>query len=177
MFIIMAVITQILQVLCITQPAITVSRMMHMTVSGSVTTTLANATLPLSHFLNQYFPLRTIQENVVLIWDIPRSQFSSFHKYSNYSVFVFMQKISISVKNSKNVTLIYLKHFSLGVSNMELLTIKEVAKRLRLSSTTVHKLIESGEFPAYRFGNATRIPKDEFETWLSSSKVSQEGGK
>ena len=172
----MTIITQILQMLCVTQPAISISDVMYVTVSGGRSTTLANATLSLSHFLNQFFPLRAFQENVVLIWDVPRSQFFSFHNFANNAVFVFMQKFSKSVKNLKNVTLIYVEQFYGGVI-MELLTIKEVAKRLRLSSTTVHKLIESGEFPAYRFGNATRIPKAEFETWVSTTKVSQEGGK
>jgi len=95
----MTIITQILQMLCVTQPAISISDVMYVTVSGGRSTTLANATLSLSHFLNQFFPLRAFQENVVLIWDVPRSQFFSFHNFANNAVFVFMQKFSNSVKN------------------------------------------------------------------------------
>ena len=57
---------------------------------------------------------------------------------------------------------------------MDLLTIKEAAEQLRLSTATVHKLIEAGDIPAYRFGKATRIPKVEFDRWMASSKVQQE---
>jgi excisionase family DNA binding protein len=50
-----------------------------------------------------------------------------------------------------------------------LLTVREAARRGRVSPQTVYRRVASGEVPAVRFGDETgpiRIPRDEFERWL-----------
>jgi len=46
---------------------------------------------------------------------------------------------------------------------MELLTVLEAAKLLKLDRTTLYKLIKSGEIPAVRVGTQWRIPLEEME--------------
>jgi excisionase family DNA binding protein len=50
-----------------------------------------------------------------------------------------------------------------------LLTVPEVAERLRVSRPTVYRRIRAGEIPAIRVGNtsgALRVPADELDAWL-----------
>ena len=50
-----------------------------------------------------------------------------------------------------------------------LLTVSEVAARLRLSKPSVYRKIAAGDIPALRLGNGVgplRIPEDELEAWL-----------
>ncbi len=50
---------------------------------------------------------------------------------------------------------------------MTLLTVREVAARLRLGKSTVYLLIQRGDLPAVRFGSSVRVPEALFEKWLS----------
>ena len=50
---------------------------------------------------------------------------------------------------------------------MTLLTVREVAERLRLGKSTVYLLIHRGDLPAVRFGSSVRVPEALFEKWLS----------
>lgn len=49
---------------------------------------------------------------------------------------------------------------------MELLTVPEVARRLKLSKSKVYLLCQRGEIPSIQLGKSVRIPLDELETWL-----------
>jgi excisionase family DNA binding protein len=54
-------------------------------------------------------------------------------------------------------------------SERRLLTIREVAARLRVSESTVHRLIARDEIPSLQLGGrrkAIRIDEAEFEAWL-----------
>lgn len=46
-------------------------------------------------------------------------------------------------------------------------TVREVAKRLRLSERTVYKLLRSQELPSIRLGDQYRIPADALERRLT----------
>jgi excisionase family DNA binding protein len=55
------------------------------------------------------------------------------------------------------------------VERRHLLTISEVAARLRVSERTVHRLIDRDELPSLQLGGrraAIRIDESEFEAWL-----------
>ena len=52
-----------------------------------------------------------------------------------------------------------------------MLTTKEVAERLKVTQKTIRNLIESGELPAYRFGRDYRINEEDFEEYITKSKV------
>ena len=53
----------------------------------------------------------------------------------------------------------------------EVLTIKEVAERLKVSERTIRNWIEKGELIAYRFGLQYRIKPEDLDTFIQKSKV------
>lgn len=53
----------------------------------------------------------------------------------------------------------------------EVLTIKEVAERLKVSERTIRNWIESGKLNAYRFGLQYRINAEDLNTFIENSKV------
>jgi len=52
---------------------------------------------------------------------------------------------------------------------MPFLTVKEVAKLLRLSERTVYNLIRLGKLPAARVGGVYRLDQKEVESWAKTS--------
>jgi len=54
---------------------------------------------------------------------------------------------------------------------MDIYTIPEVAKRLRVNQTTVSRLIHRGELKAYKIGRIYRITKEEVDRFLNASKT------
>ena len=57
---------------------------------------------------------------------------------------------------------------------LRLLTVKEVAKRLGVSASTIYGLVSSGELPAHRIGvgrGAIRIVVLEVERYLDANRV------
>ena len=49
----------------------------------------------------------------------------------------------------------------------DLLTVAEVAERLRVSTMTVYRLIQREELPALRIGRSYRIDQDDLQSYLS----------
>lgn len=47
-----------------------------------------------------------------------------------------------------------------------LLTVKEVASLLRVSTQTLYKMLEQGQIPAMRVGSQWRFDGDRIKTWL-----------
>ena len=54
---------------------------------------------------------------------------------------------------------------------MELLTITEVAKRMKLNVKTVRKLVQDGKLEGYVLANRYRIPEQAVEDYISQGKV------
>ncbi len=52
-----------------------------------------------------------------------------------------------------------------------LLTVQEVATRMRVSTMTVYRLIKTGDLPASRVGHSYRLPADEVEAYLQRGVV------
>jgi len=52
-----------------------------------------------------------------------------------------------------------------------LLTIPEVASRLRISRNLAYELAARGELPHIRLGRVIRVPRDALEDWIAASTV------
>ena len=52
-----------------------------------------------------------------------------------------------------------------------LLTVREVAGTMRVSTMTVYRLIKSGQLPAIRVGKNYRIRESDVDTYLSERSV------
>lgn len=57
------------------------------------------------------------------------------------------------------------------MTDHQILTVAEIADRLRLSKMTVYRLIHSGELPAVRIGRSFRVRAAEADTWLQGRRV------
>lgn len=49
---------------------------------------------------------------------------------------------------------------------MEILTLAQVAKLLRLHRSTVYRMVKQGDIPSVKVGRVWRFSKDALETWL-----------
>lgn len=54
-----------------------------------------------------------------------------------------------------------------------IMTIEELAKYLRLHTSTVYRMVRLGQIPASKIGNQWRFRKDVIDSWISE----QEKGK
>ncbi|MGH9150367.1 MAG: helix-turn-helix domain-containing protein [Acidimicrobiales bacterium] len=55
------------------------------------------------------------------------------------------------------------------VEPADFLTVAEVAKRLRVSTMTVYRLINAGDLPAARIGRSYRLAADDVDRYLEAS--------
>lgn len=53
----------------------------------------------------------------------------------------------------------------------EVLTVSEVAERLRVSDLTVYRLIHARELVAYKVGNLWRIDAEDLENYIQAQKA------
>jgi excisionase family DNA binding protein len=67
-------------------------------------------------------------------------------------------------ENSKNVTS---GAEASDVDEVNMLTIAEVAKYLKLHELTVRRLAREGELPAFKVGRQWRIKRDLLEKWIA----------
>jgi excisionase family DNA binding protein len=51
-----------------------------------------------------------------------------------------------------------------------MLSVRDVAEMLNVSTRTVHRLIDAKEFPAYRVGNVLRIYPQDVQQYLERQK-------
>lgn len=56
-------------------------------------------------------------------------------------------------------------------SNVNFLTVQEVADLMRVSKMTVYRMVHAGELPAVRFGRSYRVPANAVEEYLRSAVV------
>lgn len=52
----------------------------------------------------------------------------------------------------------------------EILTLKEVAKYLKLAEKTAYKLAAEGKLPGFKVGGSWRFKKVDVESWIQSQK-------
>ncbi|ALE93162.1 AlpA family transcriptional regulator [Arthrobacter alpinus] len=60
-------------------------------------------------------------------------------------------------------------------SNVNFLTVQEVAELMRVSKMTVYRMVHAGELPAVRFGRSYRVPANAVESFLKSAVVDGTG--
>lgn len=57
----------------------------------------------------------------------------------------------------------------------DLLTVKEMASKLRLSSQTLYKMVRHGEIPGVKVGNQWRFDPVQVHTWLTDKNTPTSG--
>ncbi|CAM3637231.1 helix-turn-helix domain-containing protein [Kibdelosporangium persicum] len=55
------------------------------------------------------------------------------------------------------------------ITQVQFLTVAEVAKMMRVSKMTVYRLVHSGELPAVRVGKSFRVPEKAVHTYLENA--------
>jgi excisionase family DNA binding protein len=53
---------------------------------------------------------------------------------------------------------------------MELMTVKEVAKYLKLTDLTIRRKVKTGELPYIKMGRSIRFEKSEIDAWVRGQK-------
>ncbi|WP_026550022.1 helix-turn-helix domain-containing protein [Arthrobacter sp. Br18] len=56
-------------------------------------------------------------------------------------------------------------------SDVQYLTVAEVAGLMRVSKMTVYRLIHAGGLPAVQFGRSYRVPESAVQDYLESARV------
>ena len=62
-----------------------------------------------------------------------------------------------------------------NLQDVNFLTVQEVAELMRVSKTTVYRMVHAGELPAVRFGRSDRVPASAVESYLRSAVVDGTG--
>ena len=62
------------------------------------------------------------------------------------------------------------------MSLKNLLTVKEVAALLRVSTQTLYKMLEQGQIPAVKVGSQWRFDGDKIQTWIERQGARASGG-
>jgi excisionase family DNA binding protein len=52
-----------------------------------------------------------------------------------------------------------------------IMTVREVAKYLRMHEMTIYRMARHGEIPAYKVGNRWRFNRERIEEWLHQHEV------
>lgn len=52
----------------------------------------------------------------------------------------------------------------------QMFTVREVARALRVSESTVRRIVASGELEAVKIRNVVRVPKTRLERWLATRR-------
>ncbi len=56
-------------------------------------------------------------------------------------------------------------------SDVQFLTVAEVADLMRVSKMTVYRLVHAGDLPAVQFGRSYRVPESAVEEFLQQAQV------
>ncbi|MEC5198879.1 excisionase family DNA binding protein [Arthrobacter sp. PL16] len=56
-------------------------------------------------------------------------------------------------------------------SDVQFLTVAEVADLMRVSKMTVYRLVHAGDLPAVQFGRSYRVPESAVEEFLQRAQV------
>ena len=52
----------------------------------------------------------------------------------------------------------------------DILTIKEVAKYLKVTERTLYRLVQEGKIPAFKVGGSWRFQLSDIEAWIADQK-------
>ena len=53
------------------------------------------------------------------------------------------------------------------MTNRPYLSIQEVARRFRVNTTTVYRLVKEGRLPAFKVGNQWRFSEERLQQWIA----------
>ncbi|MFC3300329.1 helix-turn-helix domain-containing protein [Arthrobacter agilis] len=59
----------------------------------------------------------------------------------------------------------------INFSDVQFLTVAEVADLMRVSKMTVYRLVHAGDLPAVQFGRSYRVPESSVEEFLHRAQV------
>jgi excisionase family DNA binding protein len=59
----------------------------------------------------------------------------------------------------------------INFSDVQFLTVAEVADLMRVSRMTVYRLVHAGDLPAVQFGRSYRVPQSAVEVFLQQAQV------
>lgn len=59
----------------------------------------------------------------------------------------------------------------------EVLTIDELSAYLKVSKSTLYKVVREGKIPSQKVGRHWRFHKEAIDRWLEETRVSEQGGK
>jgi excisionase family DNA binding protein len=60
---------------------------------------------------------------------------------------------------------------SANSEHQTIMTVREVAKYLRMHEMTIYRMARQGEIPAYKVGNRWRFNRERIEEWLNEHEV------
>ncbi len=65
---------------------------------------------------------------------------------------------------------------SIGRSERRLavMTLREVARYLRINKSTVYRMARDGTLPAWKLGNVWRFKKESIERWIANNQRAQQ---
>jgi excisionase family DNA binding protein len=61
-----------------------------------------------------------------------------------------------------------------GAAHGTLMTLQEVADYLRVTRSTIHRMLKRNEIPAFRIGRHWRFNLEEIDNWCASHALSKE---
>ena len=61
------------------------------------------------------------------------------------------------------------------MTDLQLLTIRDVMNITKLGRTKIYELLRDGELPCIRIGRSVRIRRDELEAWLERRRDDKRG--
>jgi excisionase family DNA binding protein len=61
-----------------------------------------------------------------------------------------------------------------GAAHGTLMTLREVAAYLRVTRSTIHRMLKRNEIPAFRIGRHWRFNLEEIDNWCASHALSKE---
>lgn len=59
--------------------------------------------------------------------------------------------------------------------NEDILTIRELAKYLKIAEKTAYRFASEGKVPGFKVGSAWRFRKSEIDRWIAEQEQKQEG--
>ena len=62
---------------------------------------------------------------------------------------------------------------ALEVADLDLLTVPETARVLRIGRNLAYELVARGEIPSVRLGRAIRVPRASLEQWLEAESATR----
>jgi len=57
----------------------------------------------------------------------------------------------------------------MAIEEKEIMTFKQVAEYLQMSTSSIYKMAQTGKIPAYKVGRQWRFKKEEIDAWVKKN--------